>query len=53
MRVSQTLDIKIEVVDEFTFLGSTISINLSLDSEMSRRNGKAIGSMSKLTKRAW
>ena len=53
IRVSQTSDIKTEVVDKFTFLGSTISINLSLDSEISRRNGKATRSMSELTKEAW
>ena len=46
--VSQAPEIKIgnhtlDVVDEFTYLSSTISIDLSLDSEISRR----IGTMSK------
>ena len=34
-------------------VGSTVLMNLSLDSEISRRMGKATGTMSKLTKRAW
>ena len=50
--VSQAPEIKIgnhtlDVVDEFTYLGSTISIDLNLDSEISRRIGKATGTMSK------
>ena len=50
--VSQAPEIKIgnhtlDVVDEFTYLGSTISIDVSLDSEISRRIGKATGIMSK------
>ena len=56
--VSHTPEIKIgdhtlEVVDKFTYLGSTISMNLGLDSEISQRVGKATGIMSNLTKRAW
>ena len=56
--VSQAPEIKIgdhtlDVVDEFTYLGSIISMNLSLDSEISRRIGQASGTISKLTKRAW
>ena len=56
--VSQAPEINIgdhtlEVVNEFTYLGSTISMNLSLDSEISQRIGKATGTMSKLTQGAW
>ena len=50
--VSQAPEIKIgnhtlDVVDEFTYLGSTIFIDLSPDSEISRRIVKATGTMSK------
>ena len=53
--VSQASEIKIgdhtlDIVDEFTYLGSIISMNLCLDSEISRRIGQASGTMSKLTK---
>ena len=56
--VSQAPEIKIgdhtlDVVDEFTYLGSITTMNLSLDSEISRRIGQASGTMSKLTKRTW
>ena len=56
--VSQAPEIKVgdhtlDVVDKFTYLGSTISMYLSLDSEISRRIGEATGTMSKLTNRAW
>ena len=56
--VSHTPEIKIgdhtrEVVDKFTYLGSTISMNLSFDSEISQRIGKATGVMFNLTKKAW
>ena len=40
-------------VDSFKYLGSTISSNVSLDSELTSRIGKAAGVMSKLTKRVW
>ena len=32
---------KLEVVHEFVYLGSTITDNLSIDSELSKRTGKA------------
>ena len=43
----------LEVSDHFTYLGSTISSNLSLDHEIDRRIAKAAGTMSKLNKRVW
>ena len=46
-------DHTIEVGDEGTYLGSTISMNSRLDSEIFRRISKATGTMSKLTKTAW
>ena len=46
-------DYTLEVVDDFTYLGSTISMNLSLDSEINRCIGKATATMAKLTKRVW
>ena len=41
------------VVDNFKYLGSTISSNLSLDVEIYARIGKAATVMAKLNKRAW
>ena len=41
------------VVDTFTYLGSTISQNALIDDEISARIGKAGGSFGKLTKRLW
>ena len=46
-------DHMLEIVDEFTYLGSTICANLSLDKEIDRRIGKAASTMSKLSKRVW
>ena len=43
----------LEVVEEFTYLGSTISANLSLDREIDRRIGHAAATMAKLSKRVW
>lgn len=43
----------LQVVKEFTYLGSTISNNLSIDSEISRRIGRASTAMSRLSKRVW
>ena len=56
--VSNTPNISIgehtlNIVDKFTYLGSTIANNLSLDSELSTRIGKASSSMARLTKRVW
>ena len=46
-------DIHLEVVDSFTYLGSSISSTLSLDTEINTRIGKAASTMSKLNKRVW
>ena len=41
------------VTDTFTYLGSKISSNLSLDAELNARIGKAASTMAKLSKRVW
>ena len=41
------------VTEHFTYLGSTISNNLSLDLEINRRIGKAAGTLAKLDSRVW
>ena len=41
----------LEVIHEFVYLGSTITDNLSIDSELSKRIGKAAMTLSMLTKR--
>ena len=46
-------DHTLEVVEDFTYLGSTISSNLSLDTELNTRIGKAATAMARLTKRVW
>ena len=46
-------DHTLEVVETFTYLGSTIANNLSLDAELSSRIGKASTAMSRLRKRVW
>lgn len=43
----------LEVVEKFTYLGSTISSNLSLDAELNLRIGKSATTMARLTKRVW
>jgi hypothetical protein len=44
---------KLEVVSEFTYLGSTITNNLSLDAELNKRIGKASTTLSRLSQRVW
>ena len=44
---------KLDVVRQFTYLGSTISENLSLDAEINRRIGKAATSLGRLTTLVW
>ena len=44
---------ELEVVDSFTYLGSTVSNKASLDVEISSRIAKAAGVMAKLNKRVW
>ena len=46
-------DHTLEVVDKFTYLGSTIASNLSLDAELDARIGKASSAMARLAKRVW
>ena len=41
---------KLEVVHEFVYLGSTITDNLSIDSDLNQRIGKAAMTLSRLTK---
>ena len=43
----------LEVTDHFTYLGSTVSSNLSLDMEIVRRIAKVAAVMAKLSKRVW
>ena len=44
---------ELEVTDHFTYLGSTVANNLSLDTEISKRIAKAAAVMGKLNKRVW
>ncbi|XP_038066715.1 uncharacterized protein LOC119736778 [Patiria miniata] len=44
---------KLEVVHEFTYLGSTVSDDLSLDIEINRRIGRAASTFARLTERVW
>ena len=46
-------DHTLEVVDKFTYLGSTISSNLSLDAELNTRIGRAATELTRLTKQVW
>ena len=46
-------DHQLEVVHQFTYLGSTISDNLSLDAEINKRIGKAATTLGRLTTRVW
>ena len=40
----------LDVVNEFTYLGSTITSNITLDAELDKRIGKASTAMVRLTK---
>ena len=44
---------QLNVVDKFTYLGSTLSQNALIDDQISARIGKASWSFGKLTKRLW
>ena len=44
---------QLEVVHEFTYLGSTITDNLSLDAELNKRIGKATTMLGRLATRVW
>ena len=44
-------DYELDVVEQFTYLGSTITDNLSLDTEIDGRIGKAATALARLTSR--
>ena len=46
-------DTVLENVDTFTYLGSAVSHKLHLETELSRRIGKASSTMARLSKRVW
>ena len=46
-------DYTLEVVGDFSYLGPTISSNLSLDTELNKRIGKAAAALARLEKRVW
>ena len=46
-------NVTLDAVDSFTYLGSTIESNLSLDAEINIRISKAAAVMSKLNRRVW
>jgi len=46
-------DYTLEAVEDFTYLGSTISSSLSLETEINKRIGKASSTMARLSKRVW
>lgn len=46
-------DTQLELVDAFTYLGSTVTRSTSLGAEISSRIAKAAGVMAKLNKRVW
>ena len=46
-------DYELDAVCQFTFLGSTITDNLSLDAEINTRIGKAYSTLARLTARVW
>lgn len=46
-------DFTLQVVKDFTYLGSTVSSNLSLDPVLNNQIRKAASIMAKLSKRVW
>ena len=46
-------DYELDVVEQFTYLGSTITNNLSLDTEIDKRIGKAAATLARLISRVW
>ena len=50
---SKISDHTLVVVDEFTYLGSTISMNSGLDSESPEESANTPAGMSRMTNRAW
>lgn len=43
----------LDVTDDFNYLGTTITSDLSLDREIDKRIAKAAGVMAKLSKTVW
>ena len=41
------------MVNEFTYLGSTVTNTLGMDPELNRRIGRATSTLARLTKRVW
>ena len=46
-------DYELDAVSQFTYFGSTITGNLSLDAEIDKRIGKAASTLARLTARVW
>ena len=46
-------DYELDAVGKFTYLGSTITDNLSLDAEIDRRIGKVASTLARRTARVW
>jgi len=46
-------DYELEAVNQFTYFGSTVCSNLSLDEELNKRIGKTATTHSRLTTRVW
>ena len=46
-------DYELDVIEQFTYLGSTITNNLSLDTEIDKRIGQAATTLARLTSRVW
>ena len=46
-------DCELDAVEHYTYLGSTISNNLSLDAELNTRIGKASTTLARLSQRVW
>ena len=44
---------ELDSVSQFTYLGSTITGNLSLDAEIDKRIGRAVSTLARLTARMW
>ena len=46
-------DYELDVVEQFTYLGSTVTDNLSLDTEIDKRIGKAATTLARLISQVW
>ena len=46
-------DYELDAVCQFTYLGSTITDNISLDADIDKRIGKAASTLARLTARVW